>query len=141
MNKIVSLSGLILAVSAQASIVEIPGAVMECTPEAGQKLNYSVKLAVQSDADLILTVVKTDASTTLKEYSQRMATASLTQRSEIMPDGQILETPLLRLDMGNDDALVLELTSNTDGPWLGVLKMGKDEGMRLICSQVLPAAK
>lgn len=140
MNKIVSLSGLILAVSAQASVIEIPGALMECSPEAGQTRNYSLTLDLQTDSEVILSIVKTDVTGTMKEWSRREASPSLQTRVEVMPNGQSLETPLLNLDMGNGDALVLELSEqNMSGPWLGVLKLGKDEGVRLICREMQSA--
>lgn len=142
MNKILSLSGLILAVSAQASVVEIPGALMECSPEAGQTRNYTVAVDLTTDTELGLSIVKSDVTGTMKEWSRRVGAPSLRTRVEVMPDGQNLEIPFLNIDMGNGDALNIDLDDqNGKGPWLGVLKLGTDEGVRLICREVIPARK
>lgn len=142
MNKILSLGSLMIATAAQASIVEIPAALMECTPEAGQSRNYNLTMNLVTDTEVTLNIVKTDATGTMKEWTQRLSSPTLKSRFEKMPDGQDLEIAFIDFDMGNGDNLAVEITGSTSaGPWLGVLKMGKDEGVRLICREIAPTQK
>ncbi len=126
MKKIFALAAALVIAQAQAGVEEIPAGIIKCTSTVNELPFYDVTLTSVSESEYQVNVVKTVSNAgNIKEWYQLTGNDSLVSTDEGV---------FVKVDLGNDNSVVMS-TESVDGKvWTGTLNLGDAKDVALACS-------